>query len=245
MNQSLKAIFQFMLIVGAVACPLVWFVVDRSEFVDTMRIVLPVLVTWSLFALIWAATRKDQAPDFLSKLSSQFFERDGFCFSVDLQVTDAVCLLCVYFQNRYELPCTAQISFLVAASDSSAFQNLTMNISCGPAEFGRRMSPWAIPKSLQGKIATMSLMTGVEYPEGRGSLLRFREGIRTGAIKESSARNLLILAMALSGHIIIEKPARLQVALPSNLEDPPVPREIVTETIWRLGDPLPAEPSTF
>src|SRR5690348_13218070 len=45
----------------------------------------------------WASRRKDRAPDFLSTLTKNFFERDGFAFIIGTETKNGIGYLSVTF----------------------------------------------------------------------------------------------------------------------------------------------------
>jgi hypothetical protein len=83
MNQSLKSVVAFLILVTLAAGVLGWTTrgiggVEGSQF--WMRAIgfgCPPLVA----LLAWADFRKDKAPDLLRKTVGSYFERDGFCFA--------------------------------------------------------------------------------------------------------------------------------------------------------------------
>ncbi len=207
-----------------------------------LRIACPVLAIICLLPLIWAQTRKDKAPDFLVRVTPRYFERDGFCFAVVPQVSNGDCRMHVYFQNRYDRPCLAQILIRASSGLFSGKPNLsdiTLGLSCGPAEFGQSAIPWAIPKNLQGKVVSLSLYAGVKYPSGRGSLLRYKDGLRVGSVGTDVWREGLQIAGAIGGALVISRPARIKFKLPAGVSASPQ-ETIAAETkiIWKLGDPV-------
>ncbi|MEP6671056.1 MAG: hypothetical protein ABJF10_17990 [Chthoniobacter sp.] len=243
MNESIKATIG--LIVAA--CVMMGFIawVGEVDMFGTatvtwwIRIGCPVLGVVCLAVLVWAQTRKDKAPDYLLRITRRYFERDGFCFTVGPQVTGGNCVLHVYFQNRYDRPCSAQILVRGSANLFNGSPDLALGISCGPAEFGCSTIPWSIPRDLQGKTVKLSVYAGVRYPNGRGTLLRYRDGLRVGAVGMDIWREGLQIAGALGGALVISSPATIKLALPSGVSEYQVVRmEAEKETIWKLGDPV-------
>lgn len=99
--------------------------------------------------------------------------------------------------------------------------------------------PWAIPQNLQGKTVSLSLYAGVKYPDGRGTLLRYRDGLRVGAVGTDAWREGLQIAGAIGGALVISRPARIKLTLPSGVS---LSKQDVivadTKTIWKLGDAI-------
>src|SRR5262249_53357246 len=130
------------------------------------------------------------------------------------------CFMHIFFQNRYDRECTAQI--LIRASSSlfggrPGVEDIALGGSCGPAEFGCSTIPWPIPQELQGRTLSLSVYAGVKYPAGRGTLLRYRDGRRVGAVGTDMWREGLQIAGALVGKLIISRPARIKLTLPTRV----------------------------
>lgn len=194
-----------------------------------------------LAPLIWAQTRKDKVPDFLYRVTPRYFERDGFCFAVVPQVVNGDCSMHIFFQNRYDRPCSAQLLIRASSglfSGRPELSDISLGLSCGPAEFGRSTIPWAVPQNLQGKKVSLSLYAGVKYPDGRGTLLRYRDGLRVGSVGMDAWREGLQIAGALGGALVISRPARIKLTLPSGVSSSMQDAiSVDTKVIWKLGDP--------
>ncbi len=245
MNESIKAVLGLVIAACALIGIIAWLPGATNEVSSTMwslRIGCPILGLISLVPLIWAQRRKDKVPDFLSRVTARYFERDGFCFTLVPYATNGECAMHVYFQNRYDQPCSAQILMRGSSgllSGRPDISDIALGISCGPAEFGRSSIPWSIPSELQGKTISLSVYAGVKYPFGRGTLLRFRDGMRVGAVGMDTWREGLQVAGALVGALVISRPARVKLNLPlgvSTAAQGSVAAD--TKSIWRLGDPI-------
>lgn len=245
MNESIKAVLGLVIAACALVGIVAWLPGATNEVsVVTwwLRIGCPILGVICLAPLIWAQTRRDKVPDFLSRITPRYFERDGFCFAVVPQVANGNCTMHIYFQNRYDRPCSAQILIRASSglfSGRPDLSDVALGLSCGPAEFGRSTIPWAIPNELQGKTVSLSLYAGAKYPNGRGALLRYRDGLRVGAVGTDAWREGLQIAGALGGALVISRPARIKFTLPSGVS---ASRQDAitadTKTIWKLGDPV-------
>jgi hypothetical protein len=243
MNESIKATLGLVVAACALAGIIAWMPGPTnvvSSVTWWFRIGCPILGIVCLVPLVWAQTRKDKVPDYLARIAPRYFERDGFCFAIVPQVVKGNCTMQVYFQNRYDQPCSAQILIRASSglfSGRPDLSDVALGISCGPAEFGCSAIPWAIPESLQGKATSLSLYAGVKYPNGRGTLLRFKDGMRVGAIGTDVWREGLQIAGALGGAAVISRPARIKFTLPSGVsasKQESISAE--TKTIWKLGD---------
>jgi len=243
MNESIKAVLALVIAACALIGIVVWLPGATNEVSSMtwwLRIGCPMLGVLCLVPLIWAQRRKDKVPDLLSRIVARYFERDGFCFAVVPQVANGACAMHVYYQNRYDQPCTAQILIRASSglfSGRPDLSDIALGISCGPAEFGRSNIPWSIPSELQGKTISLSLYAGVKYPAGQGTLLRFRDGMRVGSVGMDAWREGLQIAGAVVGALVISRPARVKLVLPSGVSvatQSSVTAE--TKSIWKLGD---------
>lgn len=243
MNESIKATLGLIIAACALAGIVAWLPGPTNE-VSTVtwwfRIGCPILGVVCLAPLVWAQTRKDKAPNFLARIAPRFFERDGFCFALIPQVANGKCSMQIYFQNRYDQACSAQILIRASSglfSGRADLSDITLGLLCSPAEFGCSTIPWTIPENLQGKSVSLSLYAGVKYPNGRGTLLRFKDGLRVGAVGTDVWREGLQIAGAIGGALVISRPARIKFTLPSGVSSSK--QETIsaeTKTIWKLGD---------
>jgi hypothetical protein len=240
MNESVKATLGGIVFFGCLGA-ITWLVDPppgetwqyKVRWISIAMIVLPLIV------LIWATMRKDKAPDFLGKLTKRYFERDGFCFAVVPEAKDCRCWLTAYFQNRYEKPCRATI---VLTSSSFIFKSnqqtktMALGVACEGGGFGKISTPWPVPVESQGKEASMDVTASVEYVGGRGKLLRYRDGLRVGAAKTDFWREGLIVLGALTGSIVLSKPARMKIRLLQNVtSDATEPFAAKIEMLWKYG----------
>jgi hypothetical protein len=246
MNESIKATLGVIVAALVLAALIAWMPSMTNEAVSPVKLCIriggPILAVVCLAPLVWAQTRKDKVPNFLARITPRYFERDGFCFAIVPRVQSGNCTMEIYFQNRYDQPCSANI--LVRASSGlfsgkADLSDLTLGVSCSPAEFGCSTIPWAIPGNLQGKAVSLSLYAGVKYPNGRGKLLRYKDGLRVGSVGMDFWREGLQIAGAIGGGVVISRPARIKFTLPSGVSAEK--REVVsaeTKTIWKLGDQI-------
>jgi len=194
--------------------------------------------------------RRDQVPDFLSRLSGNFFERDGFTFVVTTEVHAGVCHLCVWYQNRYERDCNAEV--MVRTSErwlapQRHLPDVRVKILCSPAGFGKALVPWPLPLELQGRKVLLDVMARRKYNHGRGRLLRYKPGLAVGSTPFSKVSDVLSILEVVSLHGG-RRAARTQLLLPQNVASNPLSNlQEQTQTIWKLGDalnPTAADPST-
>ena len=245
MKESIKATLGVIVAACFLMGILAWMPSPTNEVNATMRllrIVCPILGVVCLVPLIWAQTRKDKVPNYLSRIAPRYFERDGFCFAIVPKVVNGNCTMGIYFQNRYDQPCSANILIRASSglfSGKPDLSDISLGVTCSPAEFGCSTIPWTIPESLQGKMTSLSLYAGVKYPNGRGKLLRYKDGLRVGAVGTDMWREGLQITGALVGAAVISRPARIKFTLPSGVSA--FKQEVIsaeTKTIWKLGDKI-------
>jgi len=207
--------------------------------VSLLFIFLPFLICASL--LYWSCNRRDPAPDFLSRISKNYFDQGGLCFLVAVEEIDMTCYLTVYYQNRFSRPCNAIIA-LHGPEEIFPGENpylLHLKFNCAGGAFGKVAMPWGIPLTLQGTTMTFKLTADSNYPSGRGPTLRFRDGLRVGTLsgRKELMTNVLLLS---AGHLfLLRRAAKLTVQFPhgvSTPDDEEVRGEIRNDTFWKLGD---------
>src|SRR6185437_11018669 len=105
MGQSLKAVVQLSLMVFFMAAFCFWAIPEHpDEIIWVFRFVMPIVTALVLWVLIRDMRRKETLPDKLREVAANYFERNGFCFAFVPSVSDGVCWMNVFFQNRYEKP---------------------------------------------------------------------------------------------------------------------------------------------
>lgn len=246
MNESGKA-FLALVVAGCWLMGLMTWIGDPPEGEESLflwfRIGFPAIGLGCLLPLLWAYYRKNKIPDFLAQVSPGYFERDGFCFALGSDVQVGRCSLLVYFQNRYERPCNAQVLIRTSSSlfkGRLQMEDVTLGVRCGPAAFGCSSIPWAIPEEIQGRTISLDVVAGVDYPEGKGRLLRFRDGTQVGAIEMDFWREGLQITGAALGTIVLMDEAKIKFPIPSGVASS-VEGDLTahTTTLWQLGEPFP------
>ena len=242
MGQSFRATLGALIIFSGLAACLFWAVqpVQGESWIWFGRTGCSLVLVVSVALLIWAKTRKNKAPDFLAKIFSPYFERNGLCFAIVPQVLNSQCELSIYYQNRYDQPCEALVWIAptnVAFKDVSALPEFKLDIACKGGEFGRMFCLCGLPMRFKGQIILWNVAATTKYPQGRGQLLRLRDGLRVGTeAKISIGRQLLRAFGALAGHFHSEKPARIQIRFPEQAFASENISSWKRETIWKLGD---------
>jgi hypothetical protein len=253
MSESGKAVLAVGFIGFAIASLFCWMLADGNP--DwAWAIGLPLAALGCLAWLLWGHFRKDRAPDFLRQSFGRYFERDGFCFAITCSTEGIRAFLDLYYQNRYSRPSQARV---VVRPSRGFWLNrpeggvVGVDIACDGGAFGVIRVPWGIPESFQGKTASMDVAAAVRYPQGKGRMLRFQDGLNVGKTSLSGWTVALTVAGLLGGKIVMSKPAQVRLAFPAvAATEPAGDAPILHEVLWRPDDPdvlpsqAPDHPST-
>jgi hypothetical protein len=205
------------------------------------RIGGPIVLILATSFYLRATRRRDKAPDFLSRIAGSFFERDGFAFMITTEVAADACHLCVWYQNRYEKACEAEVMVRTSERWLAPQRHLPdarVKIECQPAAFGKALVPWPLPVKLQGRKVLLDVMAKRKYRHGRGKLLRYRAGLAVGSVPFSAVSDALSILAVMSLHGG-GRAARTEIQLPQNVSSSPTPDlRKNNQTIWKLGDPI-------
>jgi len=222
MSQTLKSVLGMLVILGGIG-GITWLMQANpgETWIWWWRVGSALSVGIPSILLIREAFRKDLAPDYLHQLMGDYFERNGFCFAACLENADQGCQLELYFQNQYEGFCKAVV-WLVPTKDvfvdRSGLGEKKFEIDCGPGAFGKVTEDISVPSQLKGETTRWDVTANVEYPQGRGRLLRYRNGMRVSASRESSPARIL-LKFPVSG---------------TSRQKGSAPHRVVT--LWQMGD---------
>ena len=135
MNESLKAVFQLLVIVGSIVS-FVGFAVESF----LVGFISAVFALASLGALIWGMRRRDKVPDFLKRVGGEMLERDGFCFKMIVSSIEGRCTLDLYFQSRYERASRAAIVLQPSQGfflNRPGLASMVVKIECPPGGYGQ------------------------------------------------------------------------------------------------------------
>jgi hypothetical protein len=243
MGESVKALCSLFMIVAAIVSAVAWFDDQPNQTTWILRIASPLVAVSSLAALLKLHLRSDVAHDYLRDTTGGYFNRDGFCFAFLAEVVDGVCHLRAYYQNQYEHPCIGRIALRPARGfflTRAKIETITFEIACDAGAFGVATLPIPLPQDVQGKQQSFEVGASVEYPQGKGKRLRFRDGVflRTNTKFGNSFGTALTVAGALGGAIVLSSPATVTIALPSAAVDELPFNSMPSSTlIWKLGDP--------
>ena len=186
---------------------------------------------------IWVSRLPDPVPDFLGTISTSFFERDGLCFLIVVEKKESHARMVLYYQNRFNNPCAAKIFVgptAKAFTDLKGLPSFEFNFSCQSGEFGKQSFAWSIPLRFQGKKVLWDVGAQVKYPSGRGILLRGRNGAAVGDHLIGTGEQAVKAVVGVSA-----RSARVELMMPDNIiEDRERPSDLMSETIWKFGDPI-------
>lgn len=241
MGESIKAICALVLIVASIAAAVAW-ITDPSAITWCFRIGGPILALGAIGMILKLHLRADLADDYLRQQTGNYFNRAGFCFAFVATSEAGVCHLNAYFQNQHDQPCLGRIAMRPARGflmGRAKIETITFEVDCGPAAYGVASIAIPLPKKLQGKRQSFEVGASVDYPQGKGNRLRFRDGIflRGNSKFGDKFGTALTLAGAATGQIVLSKPATATVAFPADVaEDIPDDLEAQVRTLWKLGD---------
>ena len=243
MGESIKAICSLVMIIALIVAALAWFDDRPNQTLWILRVSAPLVVGLSLAAILKLHFRRDIAHDYLQDAFGTYFNRDGFCFAFAVDVMDGVCQFHAYYQNQYDRPCVGRIALRPARGfflTRAQVETITFEVPCEPAGFGVVTLPIPLPRVVQGRMQSFEIGASVEYPQGKGQRLRFRDGVflRTNTKFDNSFGTALTVVSALTGQIELSTPATATIALPTDvaemLPDNSQPR---MKTLWKLGEP--------
>ena len=247
MWESAKALLGLVVIVCLPGSLIVW-ALDRVDLATRLGFTIPCLVASGLLA--WMSYRKGKVPDFLRRLVRHPFERDGLCFGIVPDVEGGRFRLNVYYQNRFEGRCFARVMIQPSQEfllNRRPISSMLLKIECDGGAFGVARFPLAIPADLQGRSQAFDVSASVMRPErARCHTPVSCVGREVVEPKPAALAMLSTVAFAFIGHISIHYPSqtKYRVRLPIGVADSVVENSSATiETLWRPGDPTPAEMS--
>jgi hypothetical protein len=248
MRESIKAIAIVVLCVSVTVAAVVWFDDRPTQSTWMWRITLSLLavIAMAIIFKIHYWSRPDLVPDFLSQQCNWFLERSGLCFSVFPSCEDGICVINAAFQNRYDHPCTARIALRpvvgVFRSAVKLFQHdfsmITFEVACDPGAFGIAGIPLPVSRRHQGKKLTLQIGASVNYPRGKGKMLRFRDGspVRYDADFHSVYLRTLRVLFFVTGGFFFLFSASVTFQLPAGVaESFPSGQHQRTRILWTLN----------
>jgi hypothetical protein len=243
MGESFKAVCSILIIASMAGTAIAWLDESPSEAMKWTRIISPLVGVVALGVLLKAHFRKDIVPDYLYAFNGKYFNRGGFCFSINTSLVGGICYLEAYFQNQYDQPCMGRIALRPARGfwlTRANIDTVGFDILCDGAAFGIARIPVPLVKDVQGKKQSIEVGASVDYPQGKGRRLRFRDGIflHTNSQFKNAFGTTLAIAGAATGKIVLVTPATATIILPFNAVEE-IHREIQSEIriLWKHGDP--------
>ncbi len=242
MNQSLKSLLALIILISLGASVLGWTTRGIGGFPESrfwLRASGIILVP-AIALLVWADFRRDQAPDFLRKQAKAYFEQDGFCFAILPWATDGRFAWKVFFQNRFERPCKALVAFRPAPGILGVGRpnlgEVRVELECDGGAFGCAEIPYSIDPRYQGKNQKFELMAAARFPEGKGKMLRYRDGLPVGKRHHSGLDTAVTALSVLALHPHFSHAATFKLKLPAGVAAEAV-GEVKQQILWRPGDP--------
>jgi hypothetical protein len=180
-------------------------------------------------------------PDLLRQRVGHYLDADGLCFAPQIETSsDGYALMAVYFQNRYGGRAFAHVRVLPPRRSCSVARldlpELRFTIECPGGAFGAIRRPLAIPAEYQGAELRFSIAADVMYPDGRGELLRYRDGLSVDSNRNLSLvrRSRKALMKLATGQAPVAAPARAMLTLPQGVREtiPDGADDAWTELIW-------------
>lgn len=240
MGESVKALLGLSVIVG---------------FIGSFLVVLVPPINWPAVAgllsigagssgiLLWSRSRADKVPDFLDELPGSAFERNGLCFKLFLTTAERCCYLELYSQAHYERPSRPNIQLRPSNGyfkGTSPMPLTSTVINCPAGGYTKATFPWPVPAEFQGTTQSLDVLADVRYSHGKGRMIRYRSGIPVGPAAVDHFWTIIKLLGALTLTWVHHTPARLQLVLPSNVDDTVdyTPR-ITREVFWELTETAP------
>lgn len=187
-----------------------------SRTVWTVAVVSILASLGSLGLLLWGFLRKDLVPDEIRRIDKNPFDAGGLQFTFRPLQEGERFWVQVWVQNNRDQPCLASIRLDTVkplfrekpSNPGLAFQGLALPA----AGFGMVACPFPVPFDHQGKTMEFEAAAKVEFPQGKGRLVRFHPGIR--ARSWSGAREAAFGAAAtLTGNGYKDK-CRIRLELP-------------------------------
>lgn len=225
---------------GAIGTAAVVWMDDRpNQTVWTVRIVATSLAVVLAGGLLAMNYRPDRAPDLLRRRFPKFFDCNGFCFALTCGQRGDACEIQLWFQNRYDHPCRGRVALRPGPGfflTRPRFAVVMFDVHCPPGAFGVTRIVMPVPAKLQGKRQKFEVGATGHFPEGQGKRLRFRAGLAVG--NDSSFGNafgtMLVAAGAMTGMIVLRKPAHVTLPLPTNVSEELSGQPATTELLWTL-----------
>jgi hypothetical protein len=243
MREAIKVMWVVVFMIAAPAAAIAWIDDPPSTTAWVFRIGCPVLSVLGIGAFLKMHFRADIVPDYLRQHVGGYYNRDGFCFAPIVTASDGVCYMNAYFQNQRDTPCVGRIAIRPARGffmNRADIDTIAINVICEPAAVGVARVALPVAAKLQGKRQSFEVGASVNYPQGKGCQLRFRDGVilRADSNFQDGVMTALAVGLVMTGHIVLTRPAMARMKLPTGVAEE-IPDGLTPEikTVWRLGDP--------
>ena len=238
-----RGVFLFFTVLALIA----WAAPVRQDWIITPRLMLVVLALGAGWMwLIHPPAGKHEPPDVLRDRIGDYYERDGLCFALTLALAEGLCWFRIFCQNRYGGECVGTIYFIPMEGMSKTGSRhevppVVVDVQCEGGECGVVSVPYPIAKNRQGTIMIYDVYAAVQYPNGKGKMLRSRAGAAVEQPPrpvENALRTLRTASLLVFGFVPIEgRSASVELRLPENVhEEAPPDAQDQTEVLWRLSD---------
>jgi len=211
------------LVIGGGGAAICWMPLDDpGPVLWSLRIGFTTLAVVGMVAFFFGLPPKDEVTDHLRLLSKgKHFDQEGFAFLPTIAARNGVAYLEVLFQNQRDCKTIGRV-VLQPHDDlfkESGFKAVGFEISCEPGAFGVARLPIAVPTDKQGYIHHWNVGAGVDFPAGKGGLLRFRRGLMVGRVDTitpaaQGAQAVVAIASLLILSPTISVPAQTALPMP-------------------------------
>ena len=190
MRESVDAICGLAIIAATIVLALVlacaWEDQQLTPLDWQLCISLFVVIVVALTMILVQSFREDKLPDYLREAIGQYFSRDGFCLIPMIVEQDRLCILQIYFQSQYSLPCDVWVRF---GPRKDLLSPIEAHFNCPSAGYGVFESTLAVPVSPVGRNVEFDIGMDVVFPKGRGQRVRYGRG--TAISRHQKRRRLL------------------------------------------------------
>ena len=233
MGETAKSVLALVMIIGMVGSVMAWMM-DGTTWRTLAGFPAMAPERWDPAVVINAERQVSRS---LAEVMQRLFERDGFCFAIIPVASEGQCRLDVYFQHRFDRHCRAQVIIRPSQQfflNRRPIETLTVEIECEGGAYGVARVPWAVPARLQGKKQSFDVGAHADYPSGRGTMIRYRDGIRVGTAKRDVWSGILTMSGPSVEWSSSAQPAKLKLTLPKRVvETVPEDSPIWIETLRR------------
>lgn len=168
-----------------------------------------------LGALIGSLFLRDALPDVLGESGLDYLEKDGFCFQVGLCCIEGVTHLAVPYQNRNANRCVVRLVCIPKQVHRGlGIAELKIQLECPGGGHGSVAFPWLMDPKISGEIFKCKLGVDVDYPEGKGSELRSRQGRLVGSVDSANLPEVMEW-VASATEVMFQVPQGLKVVTSS------------------------------